>query len=88
MIFSTKKNVALRFYDFFLSHLLKQIFRKSDLPFNTKTHNLLSLHVSPKITHVRDLCIKHTEISFFLKRDKTLVIRSCLYFRWLFWGSK
>ena len=47
----------------------------------TKSHDLLSLHVGPKIDHFCDLCTKHMKLSFFLKRDNTLVIGSCLKFR-------
>ena len=40
--------------------------------------HVMSLHVPPKkiglITNFCDLCTKHMEISFFLKRDKTLVL--------------
>ena len=57
-------------------------------PTVTRSHDLLSLHVSPKIAHFLDLCTKHMEKSFFLKTDQPWVIGSCLKFRWLFLKSK
>ena len=76
--------------DFFLSslaQLLKDFFLKIG-PTVTRSRDLLSLHVSPKIAQFRDLCTKHMEKSFFLKTDQTWVIGSCLKFRWLFCESK
>ena len=39
-------------------------------PTVTRSRDLLSLHVSPKIAHFRDLCTKHMEKSFFLKKTQ------------------
>ena len=57
-------------------------------PTVTRSRDLLSLNVSLKIAHFRDLCTKHMEMSFFLKMDQTLVIGPFLKFRWLFRESK
>ena len=68
-----------------------RIFKKKKIiigPTVTRSRDLLSLHVSPKIAHFCDLCTKHMEMSFFLKIDQTLVIGSYLKFRWLLWESK
>ena len=46
-------------------------------PTVTRSRDLVSSHVIPKIAHIRDLCTKHMEMSFFLKIDQTLVIGSC-----------
>ena len=41
-------------------------------PIVTRSRDLLSLHVSPKIAHFCDLCTKHMEMSFFLKNRSNI----------------
>ena len=53
----------------------KNIFLKIG-PTVTRSRDLLSLHVSLKIAHFRDLCTKRMAKSFFLKTDQTWVIGS------------
>ena len=78
---------SLTFF-FRVLRILKKKKKKKVGPIVTRSRDLLSLHVSPKIAHFCDLCTKHMEMPFFLKIDQTLVIGSCLKFRWLFWESK